>query len=202
MGLTGRLIAQEIPSTFVSVPGVTLLRPRHFRKAIKGPGSGPRTITLDGYAASHRAVREMKSDGELPADTKLRSSTYLNNLIEKDHRGVKLRISPMLEFKRFKTAAVIIEGIELLLRIRKGQSAASSGSTCACCLGCSLGSPIKRQDRAAYSHNLWLIIQFAPEPGSGAICGKEGNSLSKPKEGKGTSVVDPPASPSLRSDAI
>ena len=92
-----------------------------FRKAIKGQGSSPRTVTLDGYAASHRAVREMKADGELPADTKLRSSKYLNNLIEQDHRGVKLRIGPMLGFKRFRTAAIAIAGIELLLRIRKGQ---------------------------------------------------------------------------------
>src|ERR1700744_4599890 len=92
-----------------------------FRKAIKGQGSTPTTITLDGFAASHRAVREMKVDGELPADTKLRSSKYLNNLIEQDHRGVKLRIGPMLGFKRFETAAIIIAGIELLLRIRKGQ---------------------------------------------------------------------------------
>jgi transposase-like protein len=53
-----------------------------FRKAIKGQGSSPRIITLDGYAASHRAVREMKADGQMPADTKLRSSKYLNNLIE------------------------------------------------------------------------------------------------------------------------
>jgi transposase-like protein len=92
-----------------------------FRKAIKGQGSGPRTVTLDGYAASHRAVREMKADGELPADTKLRSSKYLNNLIEQDHRGVKSRIGPMLGFKRFKTAAITISGIKLLRRIRKGQ---------------------------------------------------------------------------------
>jgi hypothetical protein len=35
---------------------------------------------------------------------------------------VKLRIGPMLGFKRFKTAAITIAGIELLLRIRKGQS--------------------------------------------------------------------------------
>jgi transposase-like protein len=76
---------------------------------------------LDGYAASHRAVREMKADGQMPADTKLRSSKYLNNLIEQDHRGVKSRIGPMLGFKRFKTAAVTIAGIELLHRIRKGQ---------------------------------------------------------------------------------
>jgi transposase-like protein len=98
-----------------------LPRPRHAsRKAIKSQGSGPRTVTLDGYAASHRAVREMKTDGELPADTRLRSSNYLNNLIEQDHRGVKERIGPMLGFKWFRTAAITIAGIELL-RIRKGQ---------------------------------------------------------------------------------
>jgi transposase-like protein len=92
-----------------------------FRKAIKGQASGPRIVTLDGYAASHRAVRELKRDGELSADTKLRSSKYLNNLIEQDYRGVKSRIGPMLGFKRFKNAAVTIAGIELLRRIRKGQ---------------------------------------------------------------------------------
>ena len=57
-----------------------------FRKAIKGQHDAPRTITLDGYAASHRAVRELKADGLLPAETKLRSSKYLNNLIEQDQR--------------------------------------------------------------------------------------------------------------------
>jgi transposase-like protein len=66
-------------------------------------------------------VREMKADGELLADTKLRSPKYLNNLIEQDHRGIKLRIGPMLGFKWFRTAAVTIAGIELLHRIHKGQ---------------------------------------------------------------------------------
>ena len=92
-----------------------------FRKAIESQGSAPRTITLDGYAASHRAVREMKADGQLLADTKVRSSKYLNNLIEQDHRGVKLRIGPMLGFKWFRTAAITIAGVELLRRIHKGQ---------------------------------------------------------------------------------
>ena len=56
---------------------------RFFWKAIqKGQHDYSRTITLDGYAASHRAVRELKADGLLPAETKLRSSKYLNNLIE------------------------------------------------------------------------------------------------------------------------
>jgi transposase-like protein len=44
-----------------------------FRKAIKGQQRAPQTITLDGYAASHRAVRELKANGLLPADTKLRA---------------------------------------------------------------------------------------------------------------------------------
>jgi transposase-like protein len=92
-----------------------------FRKAVKGQGSASRTVTLDGYAESHRAVREMKTDGQLPADTKVRSSKYLNNLIEQDHRGVKLRVGPMLGFKWFTTAAIVIAGIELLRRIHKGQ---------------------------------------------------------------------------------
>jgi transposase-like protein len=41
--------------------------------AIKHQGQPPETITLDGYAASHRAVREMKADGLLPEDTKVRA---------------------------------------------------------------------------------------------------------------------------------
>jgi transposase-like protein len=44
-----------------------------------------------------------------------------NNQIEQDHRGVKLRIGPMLGFKRFKTAAITLAGIELLRKIHKGQ---------------------------------------------------------------------------------
>src|SRR3984893_30993 len=77
-----------------------------FRKAIKSQQRCPRTITLDGYAASHRAVRELKADGSLPANTKLRSSKYLNNLIEQDHRGVKQRIAVMLGFKEFRIPAL------------------------------------------------------------------------------------------------
>ena len=34
-----------------------------FSKAIGHQGRSPETITLDGYAATHRAVREMKADG-------------------------------------------------------------------------------------------------------------------------------------------
>src|SRR5215471_12095280 len=50
------------------------------RRAMKNPHK-PAKITLDAYAASHRAVREMKEEGELPRRVKVRSSQYLNNLI-------------------------------------------------------------------------------------------------------------------------
>jgi len=63
----------------------------------------------------------MKADGQLASDTKVRSAKYLNNVIEQDHRGVKLRIGPMLGFKRFRTAAITIAGMELSRRIQKGQ---------------------------------------------------------------------------------
>jgi transposase-like protein len=92
-----------------------------FRKAIRNHQRPPQTITLDGYAASHRAVSELKADGSLPTDTTQRSSKYLNNLIEQDHRRVKQRISVMLGFKQFRHAAITIAGIELMHRIRKGQ---------------------------------------------------------------------------------
>src|SRR6202047_3769405 len=81
----------------------------------------PTKITLDAYAASHRAVREMKENGELSQGVRVRSSQYLNNLIEQDHRRVKQRIRPMLGFKRFDYAAVTISGIELAEKIKKGQ---------------------------------------------------------------------------------
>jgi putative transposase len=61
----------------------------------------------------------MKADRTLPNDTKLRSSKYLKNVIEQDHRGIKLRPGPMLGFKKFRNAAIIIGGIELLRRIQK-----------------------------------------------------------------------------------
>ena len=92
-----------------------------FKKAIKSQGRAPQTITLDGYAASHRTVREMKADGLLPNDTKLRSSKYLNNVIEQDHRNIKARVNVMVGFKRFRNAAIVIAGIELMHRIRKEQ---------------------------------------------------------------------------------
>ena len=93
---------------------------RFFRKAMTSHPT-PRVITLDAYAASHRAVTELKSARAMPQHVGIRSSKYLNNVVEQDHRRIKQRIRPMLGFKRFETAAITISGIELAEKIRKHQ---------------------------------------------------------------------------------
>ena len=93
---------------------------RFFSHATK-QHKAPRVITLDAYAASHRAVSQLKEIGRLPRRVQIRSSKYLNNLVEQDHRRIKQRIRPMLGFKRFETAAVTIRGIELAEKIKKNQ---------------------------------------------------------------------------------
>jgi transposase-like protein len=56
----------------------------------------------------------------MPRRVQIRSSKYLNNVVEQDHRRVKHRIAPMLGFKRFDTATITISGIELAEKIKKG----------------------------------------------------------------------------------
>jgi transposase-like protein len=90
------------------------------RRAIKEQRM-PTKITLDAYAASHRAVAELKESGEITKRVLVRSNKYLNNLIEQDHRRVKQRLGPMLGLKSFPTADVVISGIELAEKIKKGQ---------------------------------------------------------------------------------
>ena len=51
------------------------------QRAIEKRGS-PEKLTLDGYAASHEAVKELQKEGVLSAELIVRTSKYLNNLIE------------------------------------------------------------------------------------------------------------------------
>ena len=93
---------------------------RFFSQATRQHGM-PRVITLDGYAASHRAVAKLKAAGTLPRRVRVRSCKYLNNIVEQDHRRIKQRIRPMIGFKRFDTATVTIRGIELAEKIKNDQ---------------------------------------------------------------------------------
>jgi transposase-like protein len=66
------------------------------RKAMRSNGRTPTKITLDAYAASHRAAAALRESGEAPTRVRIRTSKYLNNAIEQDHRRVKQRLRPML----------------------------------------------------------------------------------------------------------
>lgn len=50
-----------------------------------------------------------------------------HNIVEQDNRNIKRRIRPMLGFKSFRTARVVLGGIELIHMIRKGQVASDVG---------------------------------------------------------------------------
>src|ERR1700730_5426515 len=80
-----------------------------------------RWYLLDGYQASHRAAKEALEEHPEGNQCEVRSSKYVNNLIEQDHRSIKLRLGPMLGLKHFRRAATTIAGIELIHRHRKGQ---------------------------------------------------------------------------------
>jgi transposase-like protein len=95
-----------------------------FRQALKRHGQ-PRSITLDGFEPSHCALRRMGMRGELnffgPDPVKIRSSKYLNNIVEQDHRRIKSRTSAMLGFKSFQNAQNVLASIELIHKLKKGQ---------------------------------------------------------------------------------
>jgi transposase-like protein len=57
-------------------------------------------------------VKELKESGEiLYQKMRVRSCAYLNHIVEQDHRRVKRRVNPMLGFKSFENARVVIAGI-------------------------------------------------------------------------------------------
>lgn len=75
--------------------------------------------------AAMSARSALENSSTLISSLKSRSypkpSKYLNSVIEQDHRHIKYRTNVMLGFKRFRSAATTIAGIELTHRIRKGQ---------------------------------------------------------------------------------
>ena len=113
---------RERPSFSCCAPnGAIAAAKAFFRRAFRGQGRLPHKITLDGYQASHRAAKEALGEHSAGNQCEVRSSKYVNNLIEQDHRSIKLRLAPMLGLKHFRRAATTIAGIELMHRIRKGQ---------------------------------------------------------------------------------
>ena len=86
---------------------------RFFRKVLKAEHTQtPRVITVDKNAAYPVAVEALKADETLAAETELRQSKYLNNIVEQDHRNIKRLTKPMMGFGSFNTARRTLRGIE------------------------------------------------------------------------------------------
>ena len=86
----------------------------------------PEKITIDKSGANTAAVRGLMADSGLAIE--LRQSKYLNNIVEQDHRTIKRRVRPMMGFKSFWAARRILEGVETMHMIRKGQMNCPKGS--------------------------------------------------------------------------
>ena len=95
---------------------------RFFHKVLKATHTQtPRVITVDKNAAYPVAIEALKADETISAETQLRQSKYLNNVIEQDHRNIKRLTKPMMGFGSFNTARRTLSGIEAMSMIRKGQ---------------------------------------------------------------------------------
>jgi len=91
---------------------------RFFERAIDLHGV-PEKITIDKSGANTAAIEGLRADSG--ADIELRQSKYLNNIVEQDHRAIKRVVRPMLGFKSFRCAGILIAGIEIMHMIKKGQ---------------------------------------------------------------------------------
>jgi transposase-like protein len=80
-----------------------------FRLAKAVTGVTPDRVATDGHDAYPRAIRT-----ELGQHVRHRTSRYLNNRLEQDHRGIKDRCRPMLGLKSTVSAARYCRGYDEL----------------------------------------------------------------------------------------
>jgi putative transposase len=93
---------------------------RFFEKAMQA-NSIPEKVTMDKSGANKSAIDQLIKDKNITVE--VRQIKYLNNIVEQDHRAVKRNTRPMLGFKSFRAATIVLAGIELMHMIRKGQMA-------------------------------------------------------------------------------
>ena len=99
---------------------------RFLKRAIDQHGK-PKTITIDKSGANTAAIISYNRDHK--ARIALRQCKYLNNIVEQDHRAIKRIVRPMLGFKSFRCARLLLAGVETMHMIRKRQLAGSNRST-------------------------------------------------------------------------
>jgi putative transposase len=92
---------------------------RRFLERAIGQHGLPDKITIDKSGANTAAVKRIQAN--TGATIELRQVKYLNNIVEQDHRAIKRIIRPMLGFKSFHCARILLAGIETMHMIKKGQ---------------------------------------------------------------------------------
>jgi putative transposase len=81
-----------------------------------------RATTAQWYDKSGANLAALHAENaERDTPIKIRQVKYLNNVVEQDHRATKRIIRPMLRFKDFRCARVILSGIEIMHMIATGQ---------------------------------------------------------------------------------
>jgi putative transposase len=83
------------------------------------PALHPGVVTIHKSGSNLAALHAVNAERETPI--KVRQVKYLNNVVEQDHRAIKRRTRPMLGFKDFDCARVILSGIEVMHMIKEGQ---------------------------------------------------------------------------------
>ena len=102
---------------------------RFFKKMVRADHRRlPFSISVDKNAAYPEAFTSSQDEKILPSDCRLRRVKYLNNVIEQDHRFIKMKVRESQCFKSFHTAERTLEGIEAMNMIRKGQVKRLSGN--------------------------------------------------------------------------
>ena len=93
---------------------------RFFKNAISKHAC-PIKVTIDKSGANKKAIESFNVGFTRFKPIRIRQNKYLNNRIEQDHRFIKKRVRSMLGFKSFRSAQIILSGIELMHMIRKDQ---------------------------------------------------------------------------------
>ena len=92
------------------------------KKALANPDNRPpRVVARDGLRSYPAAIRELQGEGRMQGSCRQRTRRYANNRIESDHRSIKRRLRAMQGPRSPGTARRLIQAIEAVHMIRKGQ---------------------------------------------------------------------------------
>tara|TARA_B110000503_G_scaffold94111_1_gene141848 strand:- start:63 stop:695 length:633 start_codon:yes stop_codon:yes gene_type:complete len=112
----------RMDETYLKVAGA-----QRFLERANNLHDAPEKITIDKSGANTASIDSVKADACI--DILMGQCKYLNNIIEQDHRAIKRITRPILGFKSFWSARIIIAGIKTMHMIRKGQMDCADGKT-------------------------------------------------------------------------